>query len=114
MHQNIELIDFLDDEIAEEYVRRGLGNPSLDDVSDFDIEIEFERRGLDEDMLFEISDEELIREVKDRNIEPQVFGIDPDVTTLADQILVDMHQDLCVKNRVIGLIEKLTGKIVCQ
>ena len=114
MNKNIELIDFPDDKVAEEYVRRGLGNASLDGVTDFDIGVEFENRGLGEDYLFELADDELIQEVKSRGLEPYMFGFDSDVLTLAEKIRVDIHQDLCVKNRVIALIEEITGKLVCR
>lgn len=111
---NHELIDFLDDEISEEYIRRRLGNESLDDVANIDVEIEYESRGLGEYYILELKDEELIEEVKRRKLYPYpyTFDVNADVITLANKIFVDINQDLCVKNRVISLIEQITAKKV--
>ena len=53
--------------------------------------------------LSDVSDFELIKELQNRDIS---FGAtSSDILSLVDQIHIDIHQELCVKNRVIGLID---------
>lgn len=114
MKLNVALLDFPDDELSAEYTRRRLGNESLDGVTDFDIEREYEDRGLGEDdiKLKNASDAELIIEFHYRDIDNEMFS--GEIAELADNILNDMHQSKCVKNRVNHMIERLTGRIILK
>ena len=111
---DVTLLGVSDDLISLEYNRRRLGSESLDDVSDFEIEQEYKDRGLDEhDVNFENATvQQLIDEIQNRGVDWE--NVFESSVELADSILNDMHQSKCVTNRVRHLIEKLTGRLICN
>ena len=111
MENNKVIGVFSDEVIAQEYIRRGLRNESLDDVSDYDIKAEYEDRGFDSKVIY-LTDDQFVNEVKEMEIDDEI--ISPQFFTLANDILTDINLKKCVKNRVDFLLQNISGRVFCQ
>ena len=110
MSKKTELIEFPDDEVAAEYVRRGLGDPTLDSVNNFDILQEFESRGLCENFLSNLSYEDLNEEMKSRN---ETIDYSSELIIMANTVVEAIQRKEFVSNRLDCLIEEIIGRKVC-
>ena len=90
--QNKLLEDFTDEEIAEEYEARYLGDvdAKIEDFDDCELVDEITRRGLEDDIL------------------------DYNVKEMCENILFALNTNKDTRPMIVELIQNITGKIVCK